>query len=100
MDDASFGWPGDAVVGLDAGNLTMRQVHSINRQQETMTDKQWNPDLKCGAKSLAELDKKATDFMRKQREEAVPLEPFISNPLLMNVCQLRSIFNLLSQKRV
>jgi len=33
------------------------------------------------------------EMIAKQREEEVPLEPFISNPFLMNVCHLRAILN-------
>jgi len=34
-----------------------------------------------------------SDFIVKQREEEVPLELFVTNPFLMNVCSLRALLN-------
>jgi len=42
---------------------------------------------------LRSLSKATNEFIVKQREEEVTLEPFISNPFLMSVCHLRAILN-------
>jgi len=50
-------------------------------------------------KALQSLNISAENFVRKQREEEVPLEPFVSNPFLLSVCQLRSLLKQLSDKK-
>ena len=49
--------------------------------------------------ALQSLNSKAESFVRRQREEEVPLEPFVSNPFLMNVCHLRALLNNLADVR-
>lgn len=49
--------------------------------------------------ALQSLNSKAESFMRRQREEEVPLEPFVSNPFLMNVCHLRALLNNLADAK-
>jgi len=91
--DMSDGRTGDVKNADSNGSLTPTQ-----RRPQSPKGKSGD-DVVNPLKALRSLNTSAEKFVRKQREEEVPLEPFVSNPFLMSVCQLRSLLNLLSDKK-
>ena len=91
--DLSDGRTGDVKNADSNGSLTPTQ-----RRPQSPKGKSGD-DVVNPLKALRSLNTSAEKFVRKQREEEVPLKPFISNLFLMSVCQLRSLLNQLSDKK-
>merc|ERR1711915_557247 len=52
-----------------------------------------SPAATAASTAAATASAATKELIVKQREEEVPLEPFISNPFLMSVCHLRALLN-------
>ena len=76
------------------------QQHHESPRRPQSTDRKLDDEVVATPlKALQSFNASAEQFVRKQREEEVPLEPFVSNPFLLNVCQLRSLLNQLADKK-
>ena len=88
-----------AAESTNSKDADASQKHPQSPHRQLSIDRKSNDDV-VGAsfKALQSFNASAEQFVRKQKEEEIPLEPFVSNPFLLNVCQLRSFLNQLSDK--
>jgi len=91
---SSEGETGTAILFLDRWIDQILGVFSFAFNIVNKSSIAASPAASAYASAYASAASAATkEMIAKQREEEVPLEPFISNPFLMNVCHLRAILN-------